>query len=184
MIRPDRAISSLRDSALLSICSETARRPFAAVRHVRGALRQNNFNFGAVAQFPNGVGFSVTNTNVNYITPEPVSGLTGRQIAPPSYGATFPVYNTMPTIYSWNLGIQRDLGRDFVLDLAYVGNHEIHLMIQRAINRTAPGFYLDNPNALPSVNNYSDALRPYRGFGGITSIETSGTSEYNACKPG
>ena len=143
-------------------------------------LRQNNFNFGAGAQFPNGVGFSVTNTNVNYITPGPVGGPTGGQIAPPSYGATFPVYNTMPTIYSWNLGIQRDLGRDFVLDLAYVGNRGIHLMIQRAINGTAPGFYLDNPNALPSVNNYSDALRPYRGFGGITSIETSGTSEYNA----
>src|SRR6185295_6694810 len=35
-------------------------------------LRQNNFNFGAGAQFPNGVGFGVLNTNVNNITPGPV----------------------------------------------------------------------------------------------------------------
>jgi hypothetical protein len=86
----------------------------------------------------------------------------------------------MPMIYSWNLGIQRELARNLALDLSYVGTRGTHLMVQRAINGTPVGYFLANPNALPSVNNFTDALRPYRGFGSLTSIETSGTSSYHA----
>lgn len=139
-------------------------------------LRQNNFNFGAGDTFPNNTGFGVFNTNVNNITPGP-AGPTG-QIAPRAYNI-FPVGNTMPTIYSWNLGIQRDLGHNFTLDLSYAGSRGIHLMVQRAINGTEAGFFLANPNARASVNFKDDALRPFRGFGSLTSIETSGTSSYN-----
>jgi hypothetical protein len=141
-------------------------------------LRQNNFNFGAGAQFPNGVGFGVFNTNINNITPGPTGGVVGATIAPQGYNI-FPVNNTMPTIYSWNLGIQRNLGHSFVLDVSYVGSHGIHLMVQRPINGTAAGFFLANPNALASVNFRADALRPFLGYGGLTSIETSGSSSYN-----
>lgn len=141
-------------------------------------LRQNNFNFGAGAQFPNGVGFGVFNTSINNVTPGPTGGVIGASIAPQGYNI-FPVGNTMPTIYSWNLGVQRELAYNFSLDLSYVGNRGIHLMVQRAINGTPANYFIDNPNALPSVNNYADALRPYRGYGGLTSIETSGTSSYH-----
>ncbi len=144
-------------------------------------LRQNNFNFGAGGQFPNGGGFTVFNTNVDAITPgpPPATVYPDSTYTPRGY-SIFPVGNTMPTIYSWNFGVQRDLGHNFALDLSYVGNHGIHLMIQRLVNGTGAGYYLDHPNALPSVNYFSEALRPYLGYSGITSIETSGLSSYNA----
>ena len=118
-------------------------------------LRQNNFNFGAGAQFPNGVGFGVFNTSINNVTPGPTGGVIGASIAPQGYNI-FPVGNTMPTIYSWNLGVQRELAYNFALDLSYVGNRGIHLMVQRAINGTPANYFINNPNALPSVNNYAE----------------------------
>jgi hypothetical protein len=138
-------------------------------------LRQNNFNFGAGDTFPNLTGAGVFNTNINNITPGP-AGLTGR-VSPQTYNV-FPSTNTMPTIYSWNLGIQRDLGHNFGLDISYVGNHANHLMVQRPINGTAAGYFLDNPTARRDAI-FDDALRPYRGFASLTSIETSGTASYN-----
>jgi hypothetical protein len=143
-------------------------------------LRQNNFNFGAGGQFPNGGGFSVNNINVDAITagPPPTTVYPDSTYRPQGY-SIFPVGNTMPQIYSWNLGIQRDMGHSFALDLSYVGNHGTHLMVQRYVNGSAPGFLL-TPGLLPSVNYYNDALRPYLGYGLITSIETSGSSSYNA----
>src|SRR5262245_1746201 len=56
----------------------------------------------------------------------------------------------------------------------------MHFSIQRPFNVTPAGYYLDHPNSLPSVNYFSEALRPYLGYSGITSIETSGLSSYNA----
>lgn len=141
-------------------------------------LRQNNFNFGAGNQFPNGAGFGIFNTSIDNVTPGPVGGVIGATIRPQGYNI-FPAGNTMPTIYSWNLGVQRDLGRNLALDLSYVGNRGIHLMVQRQINGLPAGYYTANPNALPSVNFQADALRPFRGYGNLNSIETSGYSSYN-----
>ena len=43
----------------------------------------------------------------------------------------WPSDNTMPSIYSWYVGVQRELPAKFSLDLSYSGNHAIHLMDQR-----------------------------------------------------
>ncbi len=140
-------------------------------------LRQNNFNFGAGNNFPNGGGDAITNTNINNAragTTDPT------QPGNPQGYTIFPVDNTMPTIYSWNVGIQRDLGHNFGLDVSYVGNHSVHLMLQRQINTLPAGYFLANPNANTSVNGFTDALRPFRGFGSINSVETSGFASYRA----
>ncbi|RPI23553.1 MAG: hypothetical protein EHM61_19475 [Acidobacteria bacterium] len=140
-------------------------------------LRQNNFNFGAGGRFPSAVTSSVGPGPVTDIrtitnTAEPTN------VAPPGYNV-FPKDNTMPHVYSWNLGIQRELKSGFTLDVSYMGNAGNYLMVQRAINGLPAGYFLQNPDASKNVNYRNDALRQYYGFGGLTAVETSGLSEYH-----
>jgi hypothetical protein len=51
-------------------------------------------------------------------------------------------------------------------------------MVQRPINGTGPGAFLTP--AYAAANYRADLLRPYLGYGSLTSIETSGDSSYNA----
>jgi len=85
----------------------------------------------------------------------------------------------MPHIYSWNLGIQRELAHGFALDLSYTGNAGNYLMLQRHLNGLPAGYFDANPNARASVNYQDDALRPYYGFNTLNAIETSGLSKYH-----
>ncbi len=143
-------------------------------------LRQNNFNFGAGAQFPNGGGVTLSAPLYNKVAdlvagPPPSTTFPDR--TPAGY-TIFPIENTMPTIYSWNLGIQNEVAHNFTLDLAYVGNRGNHLMLQRSINGTPAG--TSATPAYAAANRQMDALRPYLGYGALTSIETSAYSSYNA----
>ena len=95
-------------------------------------LRQNNFNFGAGGQWPNLYSGSVYNGNVSGFSTSGV-GSASSPIQPPSM-TIWPTNNTMPTIYSWYIGIQRQLPAKFALDLSYAGNHSVHLMDQRQVN--------------------------------------------------
>jgi len=139
-------------------------------------LRQNNFNFNNGNVFPNISSASHLNGNVGSID----MSVTGARAAvtPPGY-RIFPVDNDMPSIYSWNLGIQQELVSNFTLDVSYVGNRATHLMLHRYINGLPAGTYLKYPNLLASVNSVADMLRPYRGYGQLTNVETSGYSNYH-----
>ena len=138
-------------------------------------LRQNNFNFGAGAYYPNTSSGEVLYQNIASIAFNP----TNPEITPPGY-LVWPKDNTMPTIYSWYLGIQRELPARFALDLSYVGNRGIHLMDQRQRNAIPAGTFINNPNLLASVRNQSNALRPYYGFGSLNAVEALSYSSYNA----
>src|SRR5262249_30757592 len=46
----------------------------------------------------------------------------------------------LPTIYSMSLSVQRDLGRNMVVDVAYVGTLSRHLFQQRNLNAIPFGF--------------------------------------------
>ncbi len=142
-------------------------------------LRQNNFNFGAGAIWPNTYTGVVNFTNVTQV--EALSPTEPPQPKTSSLGYTvWPADNTMPTIYSWNLGVQRELPAKFALDLSYIGNHGIHLMDQRRLNAIPANTFLSNPNLLPSLNNVTDAARPYYGYGSLNGVETLAYSSYNA----
>jgi len=155
---------------------KTSLRAGAGVFYER--LRQNNFNFGGGGVFPTAgtstVGPGLVTTIETITTP-----LVPTNVAPPGYNI-FPEGNTMPHIYSWNVGIQRELKAGFTLDLSYTGNAGNYLMVQRQINAQPAGYLRDNPNASAGVNFKNDALRPYYGFGGLRAVETSGLSEYHA----
>jgi hypothetical protein len=140
-------------------------------------LRQNNFNFGAGAQWPNLTSASLVNGNVDSIS---TSGIqSGAPIAPPGM-TVWPTNNTMPSIYAWHVGIQHELPARLTLDLSYSGNHAVHLMDQRQLNALPAGTFLTNPTMLQSVNYFSNALLPYLGWGGLTAIETQAYSRYDA----
>ncbi len=113
----------------------------------------------------------------------------------------------VPTVYSFSLGVQRDLGKGIVLDLAYVGTRSRHNVRQTDLNAIPYGtmFRRDaqNPTAfggtLPDVEPnlpqaYRDAnlsftganalnpnlLRPYAGYGAMRFRSFDGRSDYNA----
>ena len=154
---------------------KTALRVGAALFNER--LRQNNFSFGAGGQFPNLYPGTVYNQNVaNFSTAGAGSATSPTQ--PPGM-TIWPTNNTMPTIYSWYAGIQRELPAKFALDLSYAGSHSVHLMDQRAVNALPAGTFLNN-NLSASVNGWTSALLPYAGWGNLTAIETLGYSSYNA----
>ncbi|HLH03218.1 MAG TPA: carboxypeptidase-like regulatory domain-containing protein [Bryobacteraceae bacterium] len=141
-------------------------------------LRQNNFNFGAGSSWPNQTTATALYGNTGNINVAAITGQNG-PIPPPSE-LVWGKDNTMPTIYSWYFGIQRQLTSSMALDLSYAGNRSVHLMDQRSINALPAGYTLVNPLALPSVGNKPTALYPYRGWGTLTDIETASISRYNA----
>jgi hypothetical protein len=83
-----------------------------------------------------------------------------------------PPDNRTAYVQSWHLTLQRELANNLVLDIAYVGNHSVKLMILGDANQARP----QNPNENSSLN----ARRPYQGFGGIEEAWGAGFSNYNA----
>ncbi len=136
-------------------------------------LRQNNFNFGAGGQYPSA---ATGNAGPGVVTD--IQQTAAGRTRPPGY-VVFPADNQMPHIYSWSLGIQRQMPSGFALDLSYAGNAGNYLMVERHINGLPAGYLRDNPEARASVNFKDDALRPYYGFNTLRAIETSGLSEYH-----
>jgi hypothetical protein len=141
-------------------------------------LRQNNFNFGAGGQWPNLTNYTLYNGNINTINTSGEQGV-NTLIAPPNM-SVWPTNNTMPTIYSWYAGIQRELPWKFTVDLSYSGNHAVHMMDQRQLNALPAGYFQQNGNLLSSVNGDYAAVAPYLGWGNLQAIETDAYSRYNA----
>jgi hypothetical protein len=103
-----------------------------------------------------------------------------------------------PATYDWSFGVQRDIGRNMVLDVAYVGNVAHHQYgTANDFNAVAP--YTDwTPTGGP-VSTYLDPTSPnggkggfystnliralsggYRGFGAINTFTYIGESYYDA----
>ena len=78
----------------------------------------------------------------------------------------------MPTVYSYSLGIQRQLPFDVIADVNYVGNRAKNLLRVRELNYVTPG----GAGVAPTPIN---ANRPFRGYGRIFVNETAGRSDYD-----
>lgn len=155
---------------------KTALRAGGGIFHER--LRQNNFNFGAGAQWPNLFSGSVYNGNVASINTSGI-GSASSPIQPPGMNV-WPTDNTMPSIYSWYAGVQHELPARFTLDLSYSGNHAVHLMDQRQVNALPAGTFQNNPNMLANAGYWTSATLPYFGWGALTAVETLSYSRYDA----
>jgi hypothetical protein len=85
-----------------------------------------------------------------------------------------PDYKT-PHMFTYNLGIQRQLPGHIILDVGYVGTQGRHLARGLDRNQLPVGTLTQPQNKGANVNS----LRPYLGFGSITSYEYSDNSNYN-----
>jgi outer membrane receptor protein involved in Fe transport len=137
-------------------------------------IRQNTTNFGVQGNPPLTYNPTVSAGNIDNVSPALVAS-----------GNRFPVGITawdaegqIPTVTAWSLGIQRELGGRTSIDVAYVGNIGRHLMYRRDIN-TLPVGTTTTAGVLASVNNINNALRPYKGYTGITFNEFGGSSNYH-----
>ncbi len=83
-----------------------------------------------------------------------------------------PSNNPTGYVQSWHFTVQRELAKDLVLDLSYVGNHGSHLMILGDFNQAAPN--------QPGQNLPLQARRPIPNFSYIEIAYGAGWSKYNA----
>jgi hypothetical protein len=106
------------------------------------------------------------------------------------------VHSHTPSTYNFSLGIQRDIGFKTIVEVSYVGAFGRHLGERRNINAVPDGSRFvvcrviaasicqpQNRDALSTaaaVAKNDDFLRPYKGYGDITRVTWSGTSNYNS----
>jgi hypothetical protein len=72
-----------------------------------------------------------------------------------------------PYMQQWNFGVQRQLGKSRVLEIAYVGSKGTHLIDSRNINQPQPSVHRQNPGPNP-------------GFSEIDIIESQASSTYHS----
>lgn len=75
-------------------------------------------------------------------------------------------------IQNWQLSVQRELTSNMLLDVAYVGNHAIKLVLLADLNQARP----NNPGETLLVN----ARRPISGFRSISTVLPAAFSNYHA----
>jgi hypothetical protein len=106
---------------------------------------QNSFTTG----IDNPANFNPTNSNVAYIPPN----------------------TKWPYVQNWFLSVQRELGKNTVVELAYNGNHSLRLPIIADFNQASPN--------LPGQTLGVQARRPIPSFGPITWLAPVGNNNYN-----
>jgi hypothetical protein len=134
---------------------------------------------------------SVNYTNANFS--DVSSGTAGISPLSPQATSVLALHATqlpanVPYTQNWNLTIQRQIARDTVLEVAYVGSKGTHLQGVVDLNEAYPGaayaagLHQPNGNTVfttadePNIN----AVKPFRGFAGITAIETAFDSNYHS----
>jgi hypothetical protein len=138
-------------------------------------IRQNVNNFDGLGNPPLVYTPSIFAGRVDELGP----GLVAQGVRFPVALSAFDPAGQIPTIYSWSLGVQHEIGSRVSLDVSYVGNMGRHLQYRRDLNQLPLGTTLQ-PGVLQSVNGTVNALRPYRGFTSVNFTEFGGVSNYNA----
>ena len=80
---------------------------------------------------------------------------------------------TSAYVQQWNVNLQRELWRKFVLTVAYLGNKGTHLHQSEQIN---PGIYIPGASTTGNI----DSRRPYQGYQTIESIQSTANSSYQS----
>ena len=77
-------------------------------------------------------------------------------------------------VQSWNLNIQREIGRDLGVSIGYFGTKGTHLRVARNINQPI--------NGVRPISNVSSSspIRPGAGLNNIVESESTANSSYNA----
>lgn len=84
--------------------------------------------------------------------------------------------DNMPYTFQWNLGVQRDIGFNTVVDLSYVGSRGVHLV--RTIGANNPT--LDRAEDVVIRRVPIQNVRPYPRFTGFNAVFYDANSIYNS----
>ncbi len=81
-----------------------------------------------------------------------------------------------PYQYQWSLSLERQIAKDIVVEIAYVGNRSLHLLRQ----------YQGNPALVTAgaTQDNVESRRAYKDFGKVAGYVSDGTSVYNALQLG
>lgn len=80
----------------------------------------------------------------------------------------------LPYLQEWQVGLQQDLGHNWIAEVDYEGNHGVHQPVSLPINQIQP-----TPGCCFGVKN-AQSLRPFPQFLTITSLTNGGASAYAA----
>ena len=80
----------------------------------------------------------------------------------------------MPESWTWNLTMEREVMRNTVLSVTYVGKRSLYGQREKNINQPAIGTVQANPGV--NIN----ALRPFKGYGPIRQTYNDANSRYNS----
>lgn len=138
-------------------------------RTLDGIEEQNQFqNIPVVANV------NISSTGVQNLFDDPSGGVVGTSLGPRTVHATGRPGFKIPYLQDWNLSVQREVARNTVVQVAYVGDKGTHLLSEADINQVPAALRIADPTA-----SY-DALRPYPGYHVITAIIPEFNSNYNS----
>jgi hypothetical protein len=88
----------------------------------------------------------------------------------------------VPTVYNLSFGVQRDIGHQTVIDVAYVSTLARHLQQTRDINLIPYGarFLPQNQDPTAGRPRLDNFFRPYVGYTGIGYVESASSSNYHS----
>ncbi|MCS7314727.1 MAG: carboxypeptidase regulatory-like domain-containing protein [Bryobacterales bacterium] len=103
-------------------------------------------------------------------------------LAPSSFNRVIEARAKVLSLYQMSFGIQRDIGFNTVLDVAYAGNMGRHLGQTRGINNVPYGarFLPENTDPTTRTPLPDNFFRPYYGYAGLPYLEFAGTSSYHS----
>ena len=164
---------------------------------IRGGFGLYAYNW-SLDTYGSGMGGAVASSggladNTNGITPVTLLGGNGNTITPVTggdsgkalpytaastdptryngQGANYQQYHTpVPKIYQWNLSAEREVMRDTMVQLAYVGSHGYNLAFPTDLNQVPQSKWSSNDSA----------FRPYPNFQGITGSTNNSISNYHS----
>jgi hypothetical protein len=82
-----------------------------------------------------------------------------------------------PEVQKWNFAIQRELPGAMSIEVAYIGNNQIHQIVLHTANACPNS---GSAAALANPNGYCNAARPIANIGPGTVVDTYGDANYNA----
>lgn len=141
-----------------------------------GIFEQNIFN-----NPPYVSSVTIPNTNLS----DPASGTASVSLAPKVLRGT-PSPSKTPYTQQWSFDIQRQLGRNTLIDVGYVGSKSTHLLGIVDMNMVQPGAAVAAGITTPTAPLTSatepklNAIRPYRGYNAINSLENWFNSNYHS----
>lgn len=151
---------------------------------IRGGFGIYYFEPNIWANTPTGnppAAISLSGTDVSFDNP---TGSVGAQTTPPALGALDTNYQ-VGYLENYNFDVQQELPSHILLDVAYTGNVARHLPESMDTNQPLPGAYVTagiaNAGKITSSNTPElNRIRPYLGYGDISTVMPIFSSNYNA----